>query len=201
MSSREFFQNMKMKEVRCTEYPSDAMDESLAGHEKNALWSLCGYWRVGILNPSCGAGAQGRAQVIGLCRPKWRLIKDSQTLICLSLGKGIFKVDKIETNLGSRNPCLNGLLRCVDALLPAALLEKPLDEYAEDEARVEIRWVHHPHYSPLVQFCRSWRGSKSVVSTQIAIRFLWTTQISGDDSAIDAVFACCVDSDALGPCF
>ena len=31
------------------EYPSDAIDESLAGHEKNALWSLCGYWRVGIL--------------------------------------------------------------------------------------------------------------------------------------------------------
>ena len=67
--------------------------------------------------------------------------------------------------------------------------------------RVEIRWVHHPHYSPLVQFCRSWRGSKSVVSTQIAIRFLCSAQISGDDPAIDAVLACCGDSDAFALAF
>lgn len=88
-----------MKEVRFTEYPSDAMDESSAGHEKNALWSLCGYWRVGILNPSCGAGAQGCTSdrtVSTQMKVNYGL-SDSDLFIPW---KRNFLVDKIETNLG-----------------------------------------------------------------------------------------------------
>lgn len=42
--------------------------------------------------------------------------------------------------------------------------------------RAQFAWLR-PHF---FEFCRSWRGSRSVISTQIAIRFLWTTQISCD---------------------